>query len=399
MSANTKRLISLDVLRGVALLGILSMNIVGSALYIGAYNNPMAGGGEGINYWIYNMLHVLSDQKFMNLFALLFGAGVLLFRENALRKNKPATCLHYRRNFWLLLMGIIHMTCIWVGDILTAYALVAFFVFFFRNLSPKWLIGFGVLFYSVPITLSIIYQSYIPSLSPETLAPFKELWQPTPELVQKITDQHLGISTAEDSVFEMPPAIIWWFVSDMFCRSLGMMLFGMALYKMEVLQALRTNAFYRKMICWGIGIGFTCSFIGIGLNIYHNYDVTYSPAFGRVPNQIGALFTAMGYVGLVMWWVKQNNLFSKAKIALANVGRMAFTNYIMQSIISNCLFYGWGLGLHGQLERWELLLITIVIWVFQIIFSTLWLRYFRFGPLEWLWRSLTYFKFQPILKS
>jgi uncharacterized protein len=178
-------------------------------------------------------------------------------------------------------------------------------------------------------------------------------------------------------------------------RAGGLMLMGMALYKWGVLTAQRSRKFYLAMTGIGLGVGWPVVIIGIVQNFAEGWSLEYAMFLGSQYNYWGSLLAALGYIGLVML-VSKSVTSEKRNSPLAAVGRMALTNYLVQTLICTLLFYGHGLGLFGQVERVTQLLIVIGIWALQLIVSPVWLRHFRFGPVEWLWRSLTYWKLQPM---
>ena len=174
------------------------------------------------------------------------------------------------------------------------------------------------------------------------------------------------------------------------------MLIGMALFKLGAFSTTRSVKFYIRFLSISGIIGFplvACSAVQL---IGHNWDPSFSLLqHGGVHNYMGSIGVALFYVGCIML-ISKKAMWHTMQARLAAVGRMAFTNYILQSVIATALFYGY--GLFGSVERWGQFLIVLIIWVFQLWISPVWLSKFRFGPLEWLWRSLTYFKFQPMLK-
>jgi uncharacterized protein len=182
-----------------------------------------------------------------------------------------------------------------------------------------------------------------------------------------------------------------------FLDVLAMMLFGMALFKMGILKAAKSNRFYGVMALIGYGVGITVNYFET-LHIFANnfsllsfYETWCTYDLGRVP-------TTCGHIAMIMLFIKSGWLSFLQK-SLAAVGQMAFTNYIMQSVIANFIFLGYGFAQFGKLQRYELYYIVLGIWVFQLIASPIWLKYFQFGPLEWVWRSLTYWKMQPMRKA
>ena len=178
-------------------------------------------------------------------------------------------------------------------------------------------------------------------------------------------------------------------------RAGGLMLIGMALFKWGVLTAQRSKRFYLTLMGVGFGLGLPVVSYGVVRNFAAQWTFEFSMFFGWQFNYWGSLFVALGYIGTVMLICKSIRL-EKFTRPFAAVGRMALTNYLVQTLICTTIFYGHGLGLFGQVERREQILIVIGVWMFQLFVSSTWLRFFRFGPAEWLWRSLTYLKFQPM---
>jgi uncharacterized protein len=178
-------------------------------------------------------------------------------------------------------------------------------------------------------------------------------------------------------------------------RVCGLMLIGMALFKMGVLSAARSLRFYANMVWIGYGAGLPLVIAGTANNFAAGWSFEYSMFYGSQWNYWGSIFVAMGHVGLVMLLCR-SGLFERLKRVLAAFGRMALTNYLMQTVICTSIFYGHGLGLFGRVERWQQILFVLAIWAVQLIYSPLWLRRYRFGPAEWVWRSLTYGKRQPM---
>ena len=181
----------------------------------------------------------------------------------------------------------------------------------------------------------------------------------------------------------------------MFWRVTGLMLIGMALYKWQVLTAVRSNRFYIKMIFIGLILGYSIVGYGTFKNFRMNWAYEYSMFIGSQYNYIASVLVSLGYIGLIMLICKSSG-FKWFKMIFSAVGKMAFTNYVLMSLISTFIFYGHGLGFYGQVERTGQILIVLGIWIFLMVISPIWLKYFRFGPMEWLWRSLTYWKIQPM---
>ena len=394
-----ERIISLDVLRGFAVLGILVMNIQSFSMISAAYMNPAAYGDlTGINKWVWVISHILANAKFMAIFSMLFGAGVILFSEKAILKGRRAGGLHFRRMFWLFVFGMIHAYFIWYGDILVTYALCGMIVFLFRKKSLRTLIIWSVIFLLIPSMLYLGSGYTIPNWPEETYQQNFESWQPSQETidheVQGMQGGFLEQMPVRVSMAVFMQTFLFFYYSGW--RALGLMLLGMFLYRLGVLTLQKTNRFYVRMIIFGLIPGMALIVFGIYENFSHKWSFDYSMFFGMQYNYWGSIGVALAYTGIVMLFCR-SNIWKRLNDALAATGRMAFTNYILQSLICVLLFYGTGFGLFGRVERIYQALIVVAVWIIIIIFSKLWLSYYRFGPLEWLWRSLVYWKRQPNL--
>ena len=395
----SERILSLDILRGFAVLGILIMNIQSFSMIEAAYLNPAAYGDlTGINKWVWILSHIFGDQKFMTIFSILFGAGIVLFTNRAEAKSRSAASLHYRRTLWLFIIGMMHAYLLWQGDILVPYALCALLAFVFRKFSPKKLLIIGMIVISVSSILYLLFGWSMQFWPTEVIEGNRAGWMPGAEIIEKELAAMQGNWLAQMS-HRIPSALqfqtfiflIWsgW-------RAGGLMLVGMALFKWGVLTAQRSNRFYMTVMIIGFVVGLPVVSFGVAQNFAADWAMEFSMFFGWQYNYWGSLFVSLGYISLVMMICKAGSL-QKISQPFAAVGRMAFSNYLLQTLICTTIFYGHGFRLFGNVERWLQVLIMIGIWIFQLIISPIWLRHFRFGPMEWLWRSLTYWKVQPML--
>ncbi len=400
-TAPSERIISIDVLRGFAVLGILIMNIQSFSMINAAYINPTAYGDlTGINKWVWILSHLLASEKFMSIFSMLFGAGIIIFSSRAVEKGRKAGPLHYRRNMWLLLFGLAHAYLIWYGDILTQYALCSFLAYLFRKLKPIKLVIIGSVFFMVPFVLYLFMGYTIQYWPPEAYNQNMQSWMPAMESIRNELASVRG-SWLEQMEQRIPGAIFmqtFFFAIYSFWRVMAMMLLGMALYKWGVLSAKRSKAFYTRMILIGLLVGWSIVSIGIWKNFEAGWKMDYSMFTGSQYNYIGSLAVALGYIGLIMLICK-SNILEAVKRVLSAVGKMAFTNYILMSILATLIFYGHGLGLYGHVERGGQALFVIGIWIIILIISPVWLKYYRYGPLEWLWRTLTYWHRQKFVRG
>jgi uncharacterized protein len=389
-----ERIDSLDVLRGFAVLGILVMNVQSFAMIQAAYFNPAAYGDlSGANYWVWLVSHLLADSKFMAIFSMLFGAGVVLMAGRA------TAGVHYRRMGGLLLFGLLHAYLLWYGDILVVYAICGGLAYLFHRLSPRTLFIVGVLLLAVASGFSVTSGATVPYWPEEDVADLTRDWDPPPEKVDEElaayrggwTDQmtHRAPTALEFHTFVL---LLWgmW-------RVTGMMLLGMALFKLGILRAERSGTFYLNLVFAAVFLGLPVILFGVVRNFAESWSPEYSVFHGHQFNYWASLVVAFGWIGLVMLACRSERL-AAVRRPFAAVGRMAFTCYLMQSIICTTIFYGHGFGLFGSVERTGQALIVLAVWAFLLIACPLWLRSFRFGPFEWLWRSMTYGKLQPFRK-
>ena len=384
------RIHSLDLLRGFAVLGILIMNITNFSHVNVAYMNPTIGAGlEGYNQYFHAFNYIFADTRFMSIFSILFGSGVVLFTTNAEFKGKRAGVLHFKRMFWLLLFGFVHAYLIWEGDILVTYAICGCLIFLLRKKTIQALLILTIILFIVPITFNLM--TYY-GLTMDELESTFAFFHPSYEQIA------IEIKVMQGSFLEQMPIRLenaiefqtFVFLIETFWRTTSLMLLGMILYRKGVLSADKSIGYYNKMILIGFGIGLIVSLIGLNQSYNSEWSGAYVMSIGANYKIVSGLFMAIGYIGFVIWCFKKG-IFKKLQNRLQATGRMAFTNYIGMSIICTLIFNGHGLGLYGTLDRLQQFLIVGAIWVLILIVSPLVLKKYRFGPLEWLWRKLTYF--------
>ena len=393
-----ERIISLDVLRGFAVLGILIMNIQSFSMIQAAYINPTAYGDlSGLNRLVSVLSHVLADHKFMTIFSLLYGAGILMLTQRAEARGARPAGLHYRRTVWLIIFGLLHAYLLWYGDILFKYGVCALIAFPFRRLRPGRLLTVGLIIFSVAFGLYLLFGFSIPYWPDEALQNTSKVWNPDAATVAEQVRAYQG-GWLEQMSRRIPEAVggqTFLLAVRTGWRVLGLMLMGMALMKWGVLTAERSRRFYSYMTVIGFAVGFPLVIIGLILNNRAGWTMEYSLFQGGLYNYWGSVFVSSGYIAIVML-VCSSAARGLLLRALSAVGRMAFTNYIVQTLICTTIFYGHGFGLFGQVERKVQILIVFAVWIFQLVASPLWLKRYRYGPMEWLWRSLAYRKLQPM---
>ena len=392
------RIVSLDVLRGFAILGILVMNVQSFSMIGAAYLNPTAFGDlTGVNRLVWVLSHMLADLKFVSIFSMLFGAGIVLFASKLESKGFAPGVVHYRRTFWLLLIGLAHGFLLWYGDILAAYALVALVAYLFWRRSRAALLITGTLILIIGSLLSMMFGLSMPYWPPESIEGMMAFWSPTTDAVIAEVASYSG-GWLEQMTQRVPGmaahlTIVFW--TSTVWRTGGMMLIGMGLYKLGVLSAERSRKFYTIGGILGLLVGFPLIYLGILRRFASDWSLEYAFFQGAQYNYWGSVFVALAYVLLIMLAVKvaPEGWFSRL---FAPVGRMAFTNYLLQTVICTTLFYGHGFGLFGSMSRGGQSIVVLTVWAFEIWLSHAWLSRFRFGPAEWLWRSLTYMRPQPM---
>jgi uncharacterized protein len=415
------RIISVDVLRGFALLGILVINIAMFGLPQVAMKNPvLAGGGSGADLTVWTISYVVFFQKFMSIFSMLFGAGLILMYERAEAAGRSFGATYYRRLGWLLVIGILHAYFLWWGDILFSYAVSGLILYPMRRQSGRRLVIIGVILFFIGSLFIIglgLFFDFARNTSAEADAAnaagesltslqesMSEVWpeiekefKPTPEKINEEIEAFRGgywsvFIRAFPQVLALQTII---FVLFIVWRVVGFMLIGMGLMKLGVFTAERSRRFYLICIIAGYGIGLPI----VGNTTYKliSSDFDFINIFGisALYDHIGILLITAGHVGLLML-IYQSKILIGFKKRLAAVGRMALSNYLMHSIILAPIFYGYGLGLFGKVDYFGLMGFVIGMWIVQLYLSPLWLGHFRFGPFEWLWRSLTYKKRQPM---
>ena len=387
------RIHSLDLIRGFAVLGILIMNITSFSQISVAYMNPTIGAGlGGYNQYFHGFNYIFADTRFMSIFSILFGAGVVLFTQRLEAKGRRVVALHYKRMFSLLIFGLIHAYFIWAGDILVAYAICGSLVFFFRKKSIRTLLIMAVILFLVPICLNYMTYHGMPEEALESTFAF---FYPSTEQIIAQTKIMQGSYIQQmplriENALELQTLV---FMIDTFWRTSAMMLLGMILYRKGILSANNSTEYYKNMMWVGFVPGLIISSVGLNQVYSSDWSSAYVMNIGANYKFVSGLLMALGYIGLVIWIYKKG-IFKKLQNRLQATGRMAFTNYIGMSVICTLIFNGHGLGLYGTFDRFQQFVIVIGVWVIMLIISPKVLKKYQFGPLESMWRKLTYFSFK-----
>jgi uncharacterized protein len=418
-----ERISSLDVIRGFALLGILLMNIVGFGL-ASAYDDPTnSGGATGINLWVWITMHILAEGKMRCLFSMVFGAGVVLLTNRAEQRGAVnGADIFYRRNLWLMGAGILHAFLLWQGEILYPYALCALALYPFRHMAAKHLIAIGVAMLVIIAgfnlasafemkqtiadgTAAIALQKSGAKLTEEQSDALKK-WEevrknakPTSEEVEKTNQKWRG---GIIDVLKVRSVSVWhwhslayyhYYQLDLF----SMMFLGMALFKLGVFSGTQSVRFYTIMAAVGYVIGLSLNSYTAYTRVVNNFDIVVN-IYTTLTYDIGRLSIALAHVAVLILFVKLG-VMRWLTNSLGAIGQTALSNYLTHSIVCSTIFCGYGFGMYGRLQRYELYYVVAGLWIFQMIVSPIWLRHFYFGPAEWAWRSLTYWQKQPMRKQ
>ena len=397
----TRRIASIDVLRGLAMLGILVLNIQIFAMPFESYGNAFGYGNvEGSNYWVFTLSMVLADMKFMAIFSMLFGAGMVLFIERLLETGRSAYAIHYRRMAWLLVIGFIHAYMIWYGDILVGYALCGMILVWFRRMPPWALLMVGVIMVATCSVFMLGLGGLMMEFEPEKIAAAAIGSADMQESIQWQLESYSGGWTDQLAHRSMAAGTMqtFGFLFFVLWRAGGLMLIGMALYRWGVFSACRSNGFYLGLLAMGVLIGIPLCILGLQAGWSVDWNPFKVKFLTSQLNYWGSIFVALGWVAVIMLLVR-SGLLRWLQHCLASVGRMALSNYLLQSILCTLIFYGHGLGQFGTWDRTEQMLLVLVMTICQLIWSPLWLATFRFGPAEWLWRTLTYWRLQPMRRT
>lgn len=371
-----ERNVTLDFVRGVAILGILLLNISAFGLPEAAYLNPAwSGSASHSDAWTWALLDLLAQVKFLTLFALLFGAGLQLLLPRGKRWIQSRLTL-------LALLGFIHGLFFWDGDILLAYALVGLVSWRMVREAHhvKSLFNTGVVLYLTGIAVLVLLGMISGTVANRSWAPdaanlqYEQYWKlhGGMEAVSNRADM------LSDNLLALGAQYGW--------QLAGMMLMGAALMRSGWLKGQFSLRHYRRTGALLVAAGMAVNLPAIFAQWYLAWDYRWCAFLLQAPRELSAPLQAIGYAALAWGYWPQLCRFRLVG-AIACVGRMALTNYLLQTLICTTLFYH--LGLFMRFDRLQLLAFVPPIWAVNLLVSSLWLRRFRQGPVEWLWRQLT----------
>jgi uncharacterized protein len=406
------RILSIDVVRGMAVLGILLMNIVAMGLPTYVYINPIYGGGTtGADFWAWAINNVFTDGKMRALFTMLFGASAMLIAGRA----ESGTGLgpvqtHYRRLFWMFVIGMIHAYFFFLGDILVTYALAGALVFPLRRLDPRLLIGLGGALLAALFVWHWSDAGQMNTLMAAAMAPdadeaARNAWAqasqgflaPPGFSEQEIAMFRGGFLEALEARARVALLLQITIPFNAGPEAVGQMLIGMGLFRLGFFSLGWSTRAYLVMMALGYAIAAPFAALQTWMIQASGFEPLRTHEL-MVWQSITRPFIALAHASALLLIVR-TGLFRSLVSRLEAAGRMAFTNYLMTSVITSLVFCGYGLGLYGHLSRAELLWVVAGVWALILLWSRPWLARFRYGPLEWVWRSLVQWKRQPFRKA
>ena len=396
----TDRIVLLDVLRGLAIFGILMVNM---QIFYRPVSLMLAGytGSESITGMVSEaFIKMFFEGKFYVLFSMLFGYGFWIFINKKTSDGSSIIPVFRRRVFILLIFGILHVVLLWAGDILVFYALFGFILLLFRRVSDRGLIKWAIWLALIPVLLTAFstLMVFLAGLDPDAKAAVESSMQGRKDYMQSVIENATAIYSS-GSFSEIVsvrlheyrillPGIVFFYP-----LVLAMFLTGVWAARKDLIRNYSLHIpFFRKLFWWGLSVGvpanliYTYSYFHLRID---NVDIfTVLSTLGHI---IGGIFLSLSYVSAIVLLVNRGRL-SAFNSYLAPAGRMALTNYLMHSIICTTLFLSYGFGLFNQINPFQGILLTMLIFSLQILYSNWWLKRFSYGPFEWIWRKLTYAK-------
>lgn len=411
-TTSADRILTLDVIRGIAVMGIFSVNIVGMAMIESAYFYPPDFGFDGAGdkvMWTLNSIFV--DGRFRSLFSILFGASMIVVIERAVAAGKRGWQVHYPRMIVLLLFGLAHYYLLWWGDILANYAMVGMVAYFFWRLNAKWLLAAaiaallsinGMMAYQFIPQLQLVERVQAGGGTETEKAKVQDMLGPEDpaEKVERIAEDkaahlsipaHVKASTSGNAARRPFQGVLGYGP-----ETLGLMLLGMALFKSGFLTGSWTRKRYVQVAAVCLGVDLT----GHAYGAWASLEADFAPVVFYPWTQVYVAplhpIGAIGYAALIILAFGHR---SEIADRVAAVGRAAFSNYLGPTLIGTFLFFGTFGRLYGELSRGQAWLIVPVVWAFMLVWSKWWLDRYRYGPFEWAWRSLSRWERQPMRKG
>lgn len=396
-----KRIDFLDVMRGIAIFCIFTANIPYLSGYFELGQEAKANAILlPTDEWIGIILHTIVDGKFYTIFSLLFGIGITIQYENLKSKNQPFAPFFKKRMFWLLVIGSIHLTFFWVGDILTLYAILGFGLLFFIETENKKLIKWAIVLLLLPILNTIVIHYFnidYPRICLEINAKITSFFHLKSEVYKGLAGTNFAAMIQNENLLtffkinisNVSLRIYYLLMEGRPFKVFGIFLIGIWFGRKIIHSNLLTNnALLKKIALYGFLVGIPISISRTFFEITNDGSLT-SELLTTISYALGTVPLALGYfTGLALLYQKRKTFLNY----FAPVGKMALSNYLFETLIAITIFYNIGFGMAGKFGFTIIIAIVIIIFICQIILSKLWLRHFRFGPIEWIWRQLAYRK-------
>ena len=403
------RFLEMDALRGFAVMGILAINIAAFAQPEMAFVNPLVASHASdldVASWAANF--ILFDGKMRGLFSLLFGASTALVIERAIAGDQSAAKVHFFRMAWLAVFGLIHFFFIWFGDILFLYAGAGCVLFLFRNWSAQRLLKWGVIAYALGAVflmagmgsmLFLLHQAGQANPPQEVLDELAEIYADlgtSPEMVAAETARYLGsyAGILQHKLVEQWSMLLQNLILGPI-ETIPLMMIGMGLYRNGFLLGQESRETYVRTCRLMMAIGLPFFILLVAIAYVQDFNIIWMMNLAMAWSMLPRLFMIIGYVALFILIIQRfqhNPMLHR----VAAAGRAAFSNYLGTSILMTFVLYGWGLGYFDQFGRFYLQLFVLGTWALMLLWSKPWLMRFRYGPLEWLWRSLAKGQAQPM---
>jgi uncharacterized protein len=404
------RITTIDAVRGVAVMGILLMNIVAFGLPMDAYLNPIAYGNKGpadLVAWAVN--YVIADGKFRALFTMLFGASIVLIADRAEANDQSAAATHYRRMGWLLVIGMIHAWLIWFGDILVQYSIAGMLGFLLWRAPRRalWATVLGMLALQSAANIgryadlaSVRSAAEAPNASADAITKWQDRKaeeRADPRTMQREIDGYRGgIASVAKTRAKATTFFQTIVVPVTMPETLGFLALGILFFRNGFLTGGWSRRRYLTVIVLGYGVGVPIMMTLTRRILYSGFDPA-TVAGADVVSLLPRPFVALAHAAVVILIVRYG-WFARLIKRIEAAGRMALSNYLGTSLVATTLFYGYGFGFFASFSRAELYGIVGLIWLLILLWSKPWLEHFQYGPAEWLWRSLAKWEVQPFRK-
>ncbi len=388
-TTSSERISQIDILRGFALFGILLVNVFGYNSSFFDFSGFYKTFEDPLNSKVFNLIIGFGADKFIFIFSFLFGVGFSLMYLKYKTDEKRFFRFYLRRMLVLLIFGIIHILFFWAGDILVSYSLMGVILLLFRKLSSRLILFLSIFLYFFPI-IYIAFESVFPFL-PSSMSSVTNLKLP------EVIDIYSTGSYCEIFKLRLHEYFAFRNINLIYYapKILSLFLFGFLFYKHNFLRKINSSKIkYFIILIFLLIIGvllniFTEDIVDVFANAETNqfYTAIYMGIY-----EVTNIFLGFSYILLILLF-SQIIIVKKILNPLKYVGRMTLTNYLMQSVIFTTIMYSYGFGFFGKFEPWQLIIFAGIVYLIQLFFSRLWLKRYRFGPLEWIWRKLTYLKF------